>query len=280
MTEESDDLRSNYSSDRDSMSIYGTEGARSNASSPTSKTSLGYTTAPKEDGETLKKGSSLEAAINHMEAHYSSNDLASSIPIDSHVDVMKIGGSPKNRTKTRPAPLVLPPSEKKKKVPKKNSDSGLHELSKEAKEALYPPEGHHALEMDLVNSSSGMNASTGSGKPQEGNSQRKLSQSASANSATKFGRSVSNNYSSNAFGHRHLSYGQGGSGAIGQVNGVCDVDIILAPACLGYTLVRFRRIHGKTSDFHEAVSFVTNLLELERQQAIEDIMPRGESELM
>lgn len=78
--------------------------------------------------------------------------------------------------------------------------------------------------------------------------------------------------------HRTLAFG--GSGVIPQVNGVCDVDVILAPACLGYTLVRFRRIHGKTSDFHEAVSFISNLLDFERQQAVEDTMPKGESELM
>lgn len=78
--------------------------------------------------------------------------------------------------------------------------------------------------------------------------------------------------------HRALAFG--GNGAVPQVSGLCDVDIILAPACLGYTLVRFRRIHGKTSDFHEAVAYISNLLDYERQQAMEDTMPRGVSELM
>lgn len=72
----------------------------------------------------------------------------------------------------------------------------------------------------------------------------------------------------------------GGTGAVAQVNGVCDVDVILSPACLGYTMVQFRRIHGKTSDFHEAVTFISNLLESEREQAMEDTLTRGESELM
>lgn len=79
--------------------------------------------------------------------------------------------------------------------------------------------------------------------------------------------------------HRTLAFG-GGSGAVAQVNGVCDVDIILAAAGLGYTSIKFRRIHGKTSDFHEAVAFISNLLGDEHQQAIEDTMARGESELM
>ncbi|EPY15881.1 hypothetical protein STCU_11696 [Strigomonas culicis] len=80
------------------------------------------------------------------------------------------------------------------------------------------------------------------------------------------------------FTHRAMSYGN--AGAIGVVSGFCDVDVILSPACLGYTLVRFRRIHGKTSDFHEAVVFISNLLDVERQQASQDLMPKGESELM
>ncbi|EAN86819.1 putative protein kinase [Trypanosoma cruzi] len=78
--------------------------------------------------------------------------------------------------------------------------------------------------------------------------------------------------------HRALAFG--GTGAVNQVNGVCDVDVILAPASLGYTLVRFRRIYGKTRDFHEAVAFISSLLEVERQQAMEDTLPRGESELL
>ncbi|KPI83799.1 hypothetical protein ABL78_7163 [Leptomonas seymouri] len=80
------------------------------------------------------------------------------------------------------------------------------------------------------------------------------------------------------FTHRAMAYG--GTGAVAQVNGVCDVDVILSPACLGYTMVQFRRIHGKTSDFHEAVTFISNLLESEREQAMEDTLTRGESELM
>ncbi|KAG5492472.1 hypothetical protein JKF63_01050 [Porcisia hertigi] len=80
------------------------------------------------------------------------------------------------------------------------------------------------------------------------------------------------------FGHRAMAYG--GTGTVAQVNGVCDVDVILSPACLGYTMVQFRRIHGKTSDFHEAVTFISNLLEMEREQAMQDTMTRGESELM
>jgi serine/threonine protein kinase len=80
------------------------------------------------------------------------------------------------------------------------------------------------------------------------------------------------------FTHRAMAYG--GTGAVAQVNGICDVDVILSPACLGYTMVQFRRIHGKTSDFHEAVTFISNLLENEREQAMEDTLTRGESELM
>ncbi|KAG5491926.1 hypothetical protein GH5_00819 [Leishmania sp. Ghana 2012 LV757] len=64
------------------------------------------------------------------------------------------------------------------------------------------------------------------------------------------------------------------------VRGVCDLDVILSPACLGYTIVHFRLIHGKTSDFHEAVTFVSSLLTMEREQAMQDTMTRGESELM
>ncbi|CCW68830.1 unnamed protein product [Phytomonas sp. Hart1] len=78
--------------------------------------------------------------------------------------------------------------------------------------------------------------------------------------------------------HRALSYGA--NVPLQQVSDMCDLDIILAPACMGYTLVRFRRIHGSTSVFHEAVTFVSNLLEVERQKAVEDTMPSGESELM
>ncbi|KAK7198234.1 Protein kinase domain/Protein tyrosine kinase/EF-hand domain containing protein [Novymonas esmeraldas] len=80
------------------------------------------------------------------------------------------------------------------------------------------------------------------------------------------------------FAHRAMAYG--GTGAVAQVNGVCDVDVILSPACLGYTMVQFRRIHGKTSDFHEAVMFISNVLEGEREQAMQDTMTCGESELM
>lgn len=80
------------------------------------------------------------------------------------------------------------------------------------------------------------------------------------------------------FPHRAMAYG--GGGAVGVVSGICDVDILLSPACVGYTLIQFRRIHGKTNDFHEAVNFITNLLDLERQQAMKDTMTSGESELM
>ncbi|CCW64756.1 unnamed protein product [Phytomonas sp. EM1] len=89
---------------------------------------------------------------------------------------------------------------------------------------------------------------------------------------------VFNMQSGNPITHRALSYGA--NVPLQQCNDVCDLDIILAPACMGYTLVRIRRIHGKTSVFHEAVDFISNLLELERQKAVEDTMPSGESELM
>ncbi|KEG09843.1 putative protein kinase [Trypanosoma grayi] len=88
----------------------------------------------------------------------------------------------------------------------------------------------------------------------------------------------SSNQAAATLTHRALAYG--GTGAVSQINGVCDVDVILAPASFGYTLVRFRRIHGKTRDFREAVTFITSLVEVERQQAMEDTLPRGESELM
>lgn len=78
--------------------------------------------------------------------------------------------------------------------------------------------------------------------------------------------------------HRALAFG--GVGTVSHVNGVCDLDVILAPASLGYTLVRFLRIYGNTLDFHEAVMFISSMLEKERQQAIKDMLPCGESELV
>ncbi|KPA85911.1 hypothetical protein ABB37_00222 [Leptomonas pyrrhocoris] len=101
--------------------------------------------------------------------------------------------------------------------------------------------------------------------------------SPSATTHTSAGFSLTATPSTN-FTHRAMAYG--GTGAVAQVNGVCDVDVILSPACLGYTMVQFRRIHGKTSDFHEAVTFISNLLGSEREQAMEDTLTRGESELM
>ncbi|RNF26812.1 putative protein kinase [Trypanosoma conorhini] len=62
--------------------------------------------------------------------------------------------------------------------------------------------------------------------------------------------------------------------------GVCDVDVIMASASRGYTLVRLRRIQGQTSDFHEAVAYISNLLKAEREQAMKDTLPCGESELL
>ncbi|RNF02123.1 putative protein kinase [Trypanosoma rangeli] len=62
--------------------------------------------------------------------------------------------------------------------------------------------------------------------------------------------------------------------------GVCDVDVILASASPGYTLVRLRRIQGLTNDFHEAVAYISSLLKAEREQAMNDILPCGESELL
>ncbi|KAG8341343.1 Protein kinase domain [Trypanosoma vivax] len=72
----------------------------------------------------------------------------------------------------------------------------------------------------------------------------------------------------------------GGAGTTAQKGGVCNFDLILAQASLGYTVVRFRRIYGQTRDFHEAVAYVTDLLDVERQQAMEDTLPRGESVLI
>ncbi|CBZ30605.1 conserved hypothetical protein [Leishmania mexicana MHOM/GT/2001/U1103] len=77
---------------------------------------------------------------------------------------------------------------------------------------------------------------------------------------------------------RAMAYSR--SDAVALVNGVCDMDVILSPASLGYTMVQFRCVHGKTSDFHEAVAFISNVLEMEREQAMLDTMTRGESELM
>ncbi|CAJ1992863.1 protein kinase [Leishmania donovani] len=78
----------------------------------------------------------------------------------------------------------------------------------------------------------------------------------------------------------HPGVAYSSSDAVTLVNGVCDLDVILSPASLGYTMVQFRCIHGKTSDFHEAVAFISNVLEVEREQAMQDTMTRGESELM
>ncbi|KAG5466638.1 hypothetical protein LSCM1_00805 [Leishmania martiniquensis] len=78
----------------------------------------------------------------------------------------------------------------------------------------------------------------------------------------------------------HCAMARGSTDAGALAEGVCDFDVILSPACLGYTMVQFRRIHGTTSDFHEAVSFVSNILAMEREQAMQDTMTRGESELM
>ncbi|GET92562.1 hypothetical protein, conserved [Leishmania tarentolae] len=78
--------------------------------------------------------------------------------------------------------------------------------------------------------------------------------------------------------HRTMAYNS--SDAVALVSGVCDVDVILSPASQGYTMVQFRCIHGNTSDFHEAVTFISNVLETEREQAMQDTMTCGESELM
>ncbi|CAJ1034348.1 Protein tyrosine kinase/Protein kinase domain containing protein, putative [Leishmania lindenbergi] len=68
--------------------------------------------------------------------------------------------------------------------------------------------------------------------------------------------------------------------SVAVMNDVCDMDVILSPASVGYTMVQFRLIRGKTSDFHEAVTFISNVLEREREQAMQDTMTCGESELM
>ncbi|CAJ1035900.1 putative Protein tyrosine kinase/Protein kinase domain containing protein [Leishmania utingensis] len=68
--------------------------------------------------------------------------------------------------------------------------------------------------------------------------------------------------------------------SVAVMNDVCDMDVILSPASMGYTMVQFRLIRGKTSDFHEAVTFISNVLEREREQAMQDTMTCGESELM
>ncbi|CAG9582404.1 conserved hypothetical protein [Leishmania major strain Friedlin] len=81
-----------------------------------------------------------------------------------------------------------------------------------------------------------------------------------------------------ALAHREMAYSS--SDPVTLVNGVCDIDVILSPASLGYTMMQFRCMHGDTSDFHEAVAFISNALELEREQAMQDTMTRGESELM
>ncbi|ORC84688.1 putative protein kinase [Trypanosoma theileri] len=88
----------------------------------------------------------------------------------------------------------------------------------------------------------------------------------------------SKNQAASSQTHRVLAFGS--TGVVNPVNGVCDIDITLVPASLGYTLVRTTRIYGKTSDYHEAVAFITSLLDLERRQAMQDTLPRGESELM
>nr|CCC93562.1 putative protein kinase [Trypanosoma congolense IL3000] len=63
-------------------------------------------------------------------------------------------------------------------------------------------------------------------------------------------------------------------------SGTCVVDVILSPGCSGYTFLRFCRISGRTHDFHEAVGYISGLFEMERQQAMEDSLPRGESVLI
>lgn len=61
----------------------------------------------------------------------------------------------------------------------------------------------------------------------------------------------------------------------------CQLDIILAPtACMGYTLVKIRRIAGITADFHESVLYISSVLEHEREQAMFDSCISGASELM
>eukprot|EP00796_Vickermania_ingenoplastis_P005606 gene5607-4028_t len=60
----------------------------------------------------------------------------------------------------------------------------------------------------------------------------------------------------------------------------CEVDLTLTPIGTEYVLVRFRRIYGSTNCFHDSVDFISDLLVPEREKAIQDTMPRGESELM
>lgn len=69
------------------------------------------------------------------------------------------------------------------------------------------------------------------------------------------------------------------SGEIPPFSG-CEVDVTLTPVGTDYVLVRFRRIYGGTFSFHESVNFISDLLIPEREKAMEDTMPRGESELM
>jgi serine/threonine protein kinase len=61
----------------------------------------------------------------------------------------------------------------------------------------------------------------------------------------------------------------------------CQLDVILAPtACIGYTLVKIRRISGTTADFHDCVQYISSNLDREREQATFDCAATGDSELM
>lgn len=60
----------------------------------------------------------------------------------------------------------------------------------------------------------------------------------------------------------------------------CEVDVELCAVGSEHILVRFRRIYGHTNCFHEAVVYISDALADEHQQAMEDTLPRGESELM
>lgn len=61
----------------------------------------------------------------------------------------------------------------------------------------------------------------------------------------------------------------------------CAFDVVIIPtSCVGYSVIKVNRIHGPTADFHDAVLCVYAALETERSQALNDMAPVGESELM
>ena len=58
-------------------------------------------------------------------------------------------------------------------------------------------------------------------------------------------------------------------------------DVVLTPTSHdSYVCVKMRRISGPTTDYHEAVTIVTHMLEGERKQAALDSCPHGEPELL